>query len=100
MKIGVLVSGTGTNLQALLDAQTRGALAPAEIAIVIANKPGVQALDRAAAAAGAGDERVRKPDNARRAGPRPRRGGGRAGGGGPSRRLRSGDVRDPPARRA
>jgi len=50
MKIGVLVSGTGTNLQALLDAQARGALAPAEIAVVVSNKPGAPALARAAAA--------------------------------------------------
>lgn len=50
MKIGVLVSGTGTNLQALIDAQARGELAPAEIAIVISNKPDVPALARAAAA--------------------------------------------------
>jgi phosphoribosylglycinamide formyltransferase 1 len=50
MKIGVLVSGNGTNLQALLDAQARGALAPAEIAVVVSNKPGVAALARAAAA--------------------------------------------------
>jgi phosphoribosylglycinamide formyltransferase-1 len=50
MKIGVLVSGSGTNLQALLDAQARGELAPAEIAVVISNKPDVPALARAAAA--------------------------------------------------
>lgn len=50
MKIGVLVSGTGTNLQALLDAQASGELAPAEIAVVVSNKPGVPALARAAAA--------------------------------------------------
>jgi len=50
MKIGVLVSGNGTNLQALLDAQARGALAPAEIAVVISNKRDVPALARAAAA--------------------------------------------------
>jgi phosphoribosylglycinamide formyltransferase-1 len=50
MKIGVLVSGTGTNLQALLDAQARGELAPAEIAVVISNMPDVPALARAAAA--------------------------------------------------
>jgi len=49
MKIGVLVSGSGTNLQALLDAQARGELAPAEIAVVISNKPEVPALARAAA---------------------------------------------------
>jgi phosphoribosylglycinamide formyltransferase 1 len=50
MKIGVLVSGNGTNLQALLDAQARGELAPAEVALVISNRPGVPALARAAAA--------------------------------------------------
>jgi phosphoribosylglycinamide formyltransferase-1 len=50
VKIGVLVSGAGTNLQALLDAQARGELAPAEIAIVISNKRGAPALARAAAA--------------------------------------------------
>ena len=46
MRIAVLVSGSGTNLQALIDA----ALAPAEIAVVISNRPGVMALDRARAA--------------------------------------------------
>jgi phosphoribosylglycinamide formyltransferase-1 len=50
VKFGVLVSGNGTNLQALLDAQARGELAPAEIAVVISNVPGVPALGRAAAA--------------------------------------------------
>ncbi|HKA91300.1 MAG TPA: phosphoribosylglycinamide formyltransferase [Haliangiales bacterium] len=47
MKLAVLVSGTGTNLQALLDAERRGALAPGEIACVVSNRPGVRALDRA-----------------------------------------------------
>jgi phosphoribosylglycinamide formyltransferase-1 len=47
MKVGVLVSGQGTNLQALLDAEAAGKLAPATIAIVISNKPGVPALARA-----------------------------------------------------
>ncbi|HEX4423698.1 MAG TPA: phosphoribosylglycinamide formyltransferase [Kofleriaceae bacterium] len=50
MKIGVLVSGTGTNLQALLDAQARGEIAPGEIAVVVSNRRGVPALGRAAAA--------------------------------------------------
>jgi phosphoribosylglycinamide formyltransferase-1 len=50
MKIGVLVSGAGTNLQALLDAQARGELAPAEIAVVVSNRRGAPALARAAAA--------------------------------------------------
>ena len=50
MKLGVLVSGAGTNLQALLDAQARGELAPAEIAVVVSNKREAPALARAAAA--------------------------------------------------
>lgn len=50
MKVGVLVSGAGTNLQALLDAQARGELAPAEIAVVVSNRPQAPALARAAAA--------------------------------------------------
>jgi len=50
MKFGVLVSGTGTNLQALIDAQARGEIAPAELALVISNKRDVPALARAAAA--------------------------------------------------
>lgn len=50
MRVGVLVSGQGTNLQALIDAQARGELAPATLALVISNKPGVPALARAQAA--------------------------------------------------
>jgi phosphoribosylglycinamide formyltransferase 1 len=50
MKLGVLVSGAGTNLQALLDAQTRGELAPAQIAVVVSNRREAPALARAAAA--------------------------------------------------
>ncbi|MBL8619802.1 MAG: phosphoribosylglycinamide formyltransferase [Myxococcales bacterium] len=50
MKVGVLVSGRGTNLGALLAAEAAGALAPATIAVVISNRPGALALDRAAAA--------------------------------------------------
>jgi phosphoribosylglycinamide formyltransferase-1 len=50
MRVGVLVSGSGTNLQALLDAERRGELSPATIATVISSKPGVAALDRASAA--------------------------------------------------
>lgn len=49
MRAGVLVSGTGTNLQALLDAEARGELL-ATVAAVVSNKPDVQALDRARAA--------------------------------------------------
>ena len=49
-RIAVLVSGGGTNLQALIDAQNRGEIANGEIAAVIASKPGVYALERAARA--------------------------------------------------
>ena len=47
MRIGVLVSGSGTNLQALLDAEASGALA-GRVCVVVSNKPAVGALDRAA----------------------------------------------------
>lgn len=43
----MLVSGGGTNLQALLDAQQRGELGGGEIAVVISTKEGVYALERA-----------------------------------------------------
>ena len=46
-KIAVLVSGGGTNLQALIDAQHRGEIIGGEITAVIASKPGVFALERA-----------------------------------------------------
>ena len=47
VRIAVLVSGGGTNLQALIDAQHRGEIPGGEIAAVIASKPGVYALERA-----------------------------------------------------
>jgi phosphoribosylglycinamide formyltransferase-1 len=47
--IGVLISGRGSNLQSLIDAQLNGEL-PARIAIVISNKVGAPGLDRARAA--------------------------------------------------
>ncbi|MBP6834209.1 MAG: phosphoribosylglycinamide formyltransferase, partial [Deltaproteobacteria bacterium] len=50
MRVVVLVSGGGTNLQSLLDAGWTGALGAAEIVGVISNKPGVRALERAATA--------------------------------------------------
>ena len=46
-KIAVLVSGGGTNLQALIDAQKRDELGGGEISVVVASKPGVYALERA-----------------------------------------------------
>ena len=50
MKLGVLVSGEGTNLQALIEAQTAGTLDPGELAVVLCNNPGAPALARAEAA--------------------------------------------------
>ena len=47
-KIAVLVSGGGTNLQALIDAEKRGELGAGKISLVLASKPGVYALERAA----------------------------------------------------
>ena len=49
-RIAVFVSGGGTNLQALIDAQDSGILHSGEIKLVVASKPGVYALERAAAA--------------------------------------------------
>ena len=47
VKIAVLVSGGGTNLQALIDAQKAGALRSGEIVVVVSSKAGVYALERA-----------------------------------------------------
>lgn len=47
-RIAVLVSGGGTNLQALIDAQKSGIIASGEITLVISNKEGAYALERAA----------------------------------------------------
>ena len=46
-RIAVLVSGGGTNLQALIDAQQRGELGGGEIVAVISSKAGAYALERA-----------------------------------------------------
>ncbi len=46
-RIAVLVSGGGTNLQALIDAESRGELGAGKISLVVASKPGVFALERA-----------------------------------------------------
>lgn len=47
VKIGVLVSGGGTNLQALIDAQKSGIIKHGEISLVISNKKNAYALTRA-----------------------------------------------------
>ena len=54
LNVAVLVSGGGTNLQALLDAEARGELPGAKITLVVASKPGVYALERARLAGVAG----------------------------------------------
>lgn len=46
-RIAVLVSGGGTNLQALIDAQSRGEIVNGNISAVISSKPGAYALERA-----------------------------------------------------
>ena len=47
LKIAVLVSGGGTNLQALIDAEKRGELGNGKISLVLSSKPDVYALERA-----------------------------------------------------
>ena len=47
LRVGVLVSGGGTNLQAILDAMDQGKITKAEVAAVISNNPGAYALERA-----------------------------------------------------
>ena len=49
-RIAVFVSGGGTNLQALIDAQAAGRLPSGEIALVVSDHEGVYALERAAKA--------------------------------------------------
>ncbi len=49
-RIAVLVSGGGTNLQALLDAQTSGILKSGEITLVVSSRPDAYALTRARSA--------------------------------------------------
>ena len=46
--IAVLVSGGGTNLQALIDAEKAGKIVNGHISLVVASRPGVYALERAA----------------------------------------------------
>ncbi len=47
LNIAVLVSGGGTNLQALIDAEKAGKIENGRISLVVASKPGVYALERA-----------------------------------------------------
>ncbi len=47
LKVAVLVSGGGTNLQAILDAIDEGRITNARVDVVISNNPGAYALERA-----------------------------------------------------
>lgn len=47
LRVGVMVSGGGTNLQAILDAIACGKVQNAEIVVVVSNNPGAYALERA-----------------------------------------------------
>ena len=46
-KIAVFVSGGGTNLQAIIDATKNGIIKSGEVTLVLSDKPGVYALERA-----------------------------------------------------
>ncbi|MBO5174375.1 MAG: phosphoribosylglycinamide formyltransferase [Eubacterium sp.] len=48
MKIAVLVSGGGTNLQAIIDSLSAGKITNTTLELVVSNKPGAYALERAA----------------------------------------------------
>lgn len=50
LKVLVLVSGGGTNLQAIIDAVDQGSITGVQLVGVISNNPGVKSLDRAAKA--------------------------------------------------
>ncbi len=49
-RVAVLVSGGGTNLQAILDAQAAGKIPHGEVGLVVSNRTGAYALERAKAA--------------------------------------------------
>lgn len=66
MRLGVLVSGSGSNLQALLDAMAADPEFGAEVAVVVSDRAGAGALDRAARA-GVPAEVVAWEDHADRA---------------------------------
>ncbi len=47
LRVGVMVSGGGTNLQAILDAIDSGSITNAQVVAVLSNNPGAYALERA-----------------------------------------------------
>ena len=65
-KIAVFVSGGGTNLQALLDAQAEGKLQDGQIVLVLSSNPGAYALQRAEKA-GVSSVTVSRKDSASQA---------------------------------
>lgn len=65
-RIAVLVSGGGTNLQAIIDAEKSGIIKSGEVAVVISSNPGAYALERAKAA-GIPSEVVSKKEASSRA---------------------------------
>ena len=65
-KIAVFVSGGGTNLQALLDAQAEGKLQDGQIVLVLSSNPGAYALQRAGKA-GVSSVTVSRKDSASQA---------------------------------
>lgn len=60
LNIGVLVSGGGTNLQALIDAQNSGVIKSGRIVTVVSDREGAYALERAAKAGIDGHSILRK----------------------------------------
>lgn len=66
LNIGVLVSGGGTNLQALIDAQNGGIIKSGRIVTVVSDREGVYALERAAKA-GIDGHSILKKDYAEKA---------------------------------
>jgi phosphoribosylglycinamide formyltransferase-1 len=47
IRVGILVSGSGTNLQSILDAERDGRLGGATVVVVLSNRPGALAIERA-----------------------------------------------------
>lgn len=47
LRVAVMVSGGGTNLQAILDAIDNGKITNAQVSLVVSNNPGAYALERA-----------------------------------------------------
>lgn len=62
MKLAVLVSGGGTNLQAIIDSLDKGKIRNCQLSLVISSRPGVFALERASKA-GISCEVVSKKDH-------------------------------------